>query len=121
MAAKRSPTAEEIAVLQAVVAAAVTEALAPVAARIADLEASLAKARTAFAELRATQRLVPRTEPASVRIPRSDFDRALEDLRADAAEEGSPRRIWPRDAILARAHRLAQLEAQTRAADETAE
>ena len=122
------PSAEEIAMLQAVVAAAITEALTPLAAENAELRARLDKASacmsTIIAEIKAmkaaepTTAVVARKEPSTKRIPRDEFDRALEDLRAEDAENGGVRKIFPVAVIHQRAITLRAMEDNRDAASE---
>ena len=99
------------------------DALAPMAAEIIAVRAELAacqarldKASAVVREMRARQEPLPLPTPK--RVERNRFDEALEDLRADAAENGSDRRFWPRDEILRRAARLEELRINTVAAGE---
>lgn len=79
----------------------------PLAQRVDEAHARIDHAGTVFKDLRSALR--PKVEPKLARIPRDEFDRALEDLRADAEEAGSQRRVWPVPEILARAARLREL------------
>jgi hypothetical protein len=95
---------------------------AALTARVAVLEDWL---RRTVVEVRAMKAAPPATRPLpakteTVRVPRAEFDRALEDLRAEAVEAGSTQRIFSRDAILERATSLRTLEANTRAAGDSA-
>lgn len=101
-----STQSERIAALEALVAKQADDMTA-LAQRLVEAHARIDHAGTVFKDLR--QALRPKTEPQPARIPRAEFDRALEDLRADALEAGSQRRVWPVPEILARAARLREL------------
>lgn len=89
--------------------------IASLEATVLALSARLDAASAAFKIVRDEIKLLrPKAQPESLasRIARSEFDRALEDLRAEAAEAGSTQRVWPRAEILTRAATLAAMEAQ---------
>ena len=77
----------------------------PLADEVVRAHARIDHAGDVFKDLR--QALKPKVEPQ--RVPRAEFDRALEDLRADAEEAGSSQRVFHRDVILQRAARLREL------------
>jgi len=92
-------------------------ALAPLGQEIVAAHRRIDDAARVFSELR--KAVTPRNEPPAPtthRIPRRDFDRALEDLRAEAQEQGSDRTFFPTQDILRRAATLAAMEANTQAA-----
>lgn len=109
--------AERISALEAALEAAMLKinelvaAAQPVAARVEEAHARIDHAGDMFKDLR--RALTPHKEP---RIPLAEFQAALDDLRADAAEAGSDRRFWPTHEVLKRAKRLTQLRADTAAA-----
>lgn len=113
------PTAEDMAMLQAVVSAAITQALTPVMAENIALKERLDKASTCMKAIIAEVKALrgAKRAPATPRIPVDEFNRALEDLRAEAEEAGSDQRFWPTDAIRARAAALRTMERNTVGAD----
>lgn len=107
--------AERIAALEALVAAQ-AESITALAVRLVEAHGRIDHASTVFNRLRAAtaQALTPKREPT--RLPRVEFDRALEDLRAQAEEAGTKQRFFPTEAIIERAANLRRIEADTRAA-----
>lgn len=92
-----------------------TDANVALAQHLTEAHARIDHAATVFKALRqAVTPMTPRAEPA--RMPRAEFDRALEDLRADAKDAGLPTRIFTREVIAARAATLRAMAAQTAAA-----
>ena len=104
---------ERIAALEALVAAQ-AESITALAVRLVEAHARIDHAGVVFKDMRSALR--PKTEPASARLPRAEFDRALEDLRAQAEEAGHTTRYFPAPAIVERAANLRRIEADTRAA-----
>ena len=107
---------ERIAALEARVAATKaaieTDGLVPLAHEVQRAHARLDVAARAF------KQILPRQEPA--RIAPAHWQRALNDLRDEAAEAGSQQTFFGRDAILQRHKVLETMEANRRAAGETA-
>lgn len=93
--------------IEAAVRLALNAALQPLADETIRAHARIDHAGTVFKDLRSALR--PKREPDLTRVPRAEFDRALEDLRADAEEAGSSQRVFNRDDILRRAERLREL------------
>lgn len=84
--------------------------LQPLASEVVRAHARVDHAGTVFKDLRNALR--PKTEPQ--RLPRAEFDRALEDLRAEAEHEGRTQRSFSTPAIVERAATLRRLEEQSR-------
>ena len=91
----------------------------PMADEIVHLRGRIDDAARVFGELRKAVTPKPHDAPAAPttrRIPRREFDRALEDLRAEASEQGSDRTFFPAADILRRAETLAAMERNKAAA-----
>lgn len=106
---------ERIAALEALVAAQ-AESITALAVRLVEAHGRIDHASTVFNRLCAAtvQALAPEREPT--RLPRAEFDRALEDLCYQAEEAGTEQRSFTAEAIIERAAHLRRIEADTRAA-----
>lgn len=100
--------------IEAALRMALSAELQPLAAEVVRAHSRIDHAGSVFKDLRSALR--PKTEPQATRLPRAEFDRALDDLRAQAAEEGRTQRFFPTPAILERAMNLRRLAEQTAAA-----
>lgn len=122
-----TPSAEEIAMLHAVVAAAVTEALTPLAAENAELRARLDKASACMSTIIAEIKAMKAAEPTTVLRPKAEprtaeekreFTRAARDLQADAEAAGSKQRFFDPELVRERMETLRTMERNRNAASE---
>jgi uncharacterized membrane protein YheB (UPF0754 family) len=97
-----------LAAFPALLKAALDEVVKPMADEIIHLRGRIDDAARVFVELH--KAATPLPAPTTKRIPRDEFDRALQDLRDEAAEEGSSRQFWPVPEIIRRANTLRAME-----------